>query len=110
MLEPLEKKYDCIISNPPYISKTEPIDEIVKNNEPHLALYADNEGLYYYEYILNNASKYLNEKFIIAFEIGYMQGEKIVDIAQKQFKNALILLEKDLQGKDRFVFIINPRK
>ena len=42
-----EKKYDVIISNPPYIKYDEEIMDIVKNNEPHLALYADDSGLYY---------------------------------------------------------------
>lgn len=47
MLEPLHKKYDVIISNPPYIAESEEIMEIVKNNEPHQALYAKNNGLYF---------------------------------------------------------------
>ena len=51
LLEPLNKKYDVIISNPPYIAYDEEIEEIVKNNEPHLALYAENDGLKCYENI-----------------------------------------------------------
>ena len=47
MLNPLNKKYDLIISNPPYIAYDEEIMDVVKNNEPHIALYAENEGLYY---------------------------------------------------------------
>ena len=42
-----DKLYDVIISNPPYISYEEPIMELVKNNEPHLALYAKDNGLYF---------------------------------------------------------------
>lgn len=110
MLEPLNKKYDIIVSNPPYIAYDEEIMDIVKNNEPHLALYADNNGLYYYEEILKNARKYLNEKSIIAFEIGYKQGMSIYDIAKKYFPNSKIKIEKDLQEKDRFVFIFNNLK
>ena len=49
MFQNITNKYDIIISNPPYIKTTEEIEEIVKNNEPHLALYADNNGLYFYE-------------------------------------------------------------
>ena len=70
MLKPLNKKYDCIISNPPYISHDEKIMELVKNNEPHTALYADDNGLYFYKEILSNAAKYLNEKTIIGGERG----------------------------------------
>lgn len=103
----VNKKYDCIISNPPYIRKDEKIMDIVKNNEPHLALYAEEEGLFFYKEIINSAKEYLNEKFIIGFEIGEEQGKSIVEMAHKQFPNANILLEKDMQHLDRFVFIIN---
>ena len=58
MLKPLNKKYDCIISNPPYISYDEEIMDIVKNNEPNIALYADNDGLYFYEEILKNCKSF----------------------------------------------------
>lgn len=107
MLDPLNKKYDIIISNPPYISYDEEIMDIVKNNEPALALYAPNNGLYFYEEILKDAKKYLNKKNMIAFEIGYMQGNIIKEISKKYFPNASIILEKDMEGKDRFIFIIN---
>ena len=107
MLKPLTKKYDVIISNPPYIRYDEEIMDIVKNNEPHLALYASNDGLKYYEDILNNASKYLKEKSLIAFEIGYLQGAKVKQIASNNFPNSRVIVKKDMQGKDRFVFIYN---
>ena len=107
MLEPLTKKYNVIISNPPYISRNEEIEDIVKNNEPDLALYADNDGLYYYEEILKNASIYLEEKYLIAFEIGYLQGNKIKEIGKKYFPKSTIKIEQDLSGKDRFIFIYN---
>lgn len=110
MLEPLQKKYNVIISNPPYISKNEEIQDIVKNNEPEIALYADNDGLCYYEEILKQANKYLEEKNIITFEIGYKQGEKIKEIAQKYFPDSTVKIEKDLSEKDRFVFIFNKIK
>lgn len=105
MLKPLDKKYDLIISNPPYISHDEEIMEIVKNNEPHLALYADNNGLYFYEKILSNCKDYLKENGLIAFEIGCQQGKEIEKIAKKYLK-CKVEIEKDLQEKDRFVFII----
>ncbi|MBR6821198.1 MAG: peptide chain release factor N(5)-glutamine methyltransferase [Bacilli bacterium] len=107
IFENVSGKYHCIISNPPYIKEDEEIMDIVKNNEPHLALYAPNEGLYFYEEILKEANKYLEDKFIIAFEIGETQGEDILAIAGKYFPTSKLLLEKDLQHLDRFVFIIN---
>ena len=102
----INNKYDLIISNPPYITYDEEIDEIVKNNEPHLALYADNNGTYYYEQIFKSALNYLNNKYILAFEIGYMQGEILSKMATHYFTDALIEVKKDVYGKDRFLFII----
>lgn len=103
----IDDKYDLIISNPPYISYDEQIMDIVKKNEPHLALYAKNNGLYFYEEIIKNSSNYLNDKNIIAFEIGYLQANEIKKMAHKYYPNANIIIEKDIQEKDRFVFIIN---
>lgn len=101
----INKKYDVIISNPPYISVDDEIMDIILK-EPHEALFADEEGLYFYNQIISQAHNYLNDKFIIAFEIGSNQGKSILNIARKYFKDALITLEKDLQEKDRYIFII----
>ena len=108
MLKPLNKEYDCIISNPPYIAYDEEIMDIVKNNEPNNALYADNDGLYFYEEILKNCKKYLKEKYYIFFEMGYSQGERIKQIALK-YLDCNVEIKKDLQGFDRYV-IIEGRK
>lgn len=102
----INDKYDVIISNPPYIREDEPIMDIVKNNEPHLALYAKDNGLYFYEEITKSSHNYLNDKFIIAYEIGEEQGNSVIEIAQKYFPNAKVKLEKDMRHFDRFVFII----
>jgi len=98
-------KYDVIISNPPYIREDEEIEDIVKNNEPHLALYAKEKGLYFYDKILKECSKYLKSKFFIAFEIGYEQGDDVKNLAYKYLGNIMVSIEKDYSGKDRFVFI-----
>ncbi len=101
-------KYDVIISNPPYISYDEDIEDIVKNNEPNMALYALDNGLYYYDKILKECSNYLNNKYLIAFEIGYRQGDNIRGMVDKYFgKDINVRIEKDYSGKDRYVFIWN---
>ena len=103
----INDKYDVIISNPPYISYDEDIMDVVYNNEPHMALYADDNGLYFYDKILRECRKYLNDRFLIAFEIGYKQGNDILNIINKYFDNVNISLEKDYSGRDRFIFIWN---
>jgi len=105
MFDEVTGKYDVIISNPPYISYTEEIEDIVKNNEPAIALFAENNGLEFYERILSQASNYINDRAIVAFEIGRYQGEKISQIAKKYFSDASISVEKDFPGEDRFLFL-----
>ena len=100
-------KFDVVISNPPYIAYDEHIEDIVKNNEPHIALYADNNGLFFYEEILKNIKTILNDKYLICFEIGMNQFNNIKIIKEKYLPEANIELKKDLQGKDRMVFINN---
>jgi len=107
MLTNIHKKYDVIISNPPYIKTTEEIDPIVKNNEPSLALYAGEDGLDLYKKILSNVSNNIKNKFIIAFEIGCTQKDDIVKIINSYLNNITIEVKKDLQGRDRMIFILS---
>lgn len=100
-------KYDVIISNPPYIKTNEEIEDIVYENEPHLALYGGDDGLKYYEQILSKVKNNLNNEFIIAFEIGYDQKEDIINLANKYLDNIEIICKKDLQNRDRMIFIMN---
>ena len=100
-----EKKYDVIISNPPYIKYDEEIMDIVKNNEPHLALYAEDEGLYFYKKIIDNIPYITQDKYLIGFEIGYTQAKSIAGYATQKLDNIEITVEKDYSDKDRFIFI-----
>lgn len=105
MFENVEKKYDVIISNPPYIKENEIIEDIVKENEPHLALYAGKDGLDCYKKILETVNKYKKEKCLIAFEIGYQQAEDIKRLVDKYIPTAQVIIKKDLSDKDRMAFI-----
>ena len=102
-----DKLYDVIISNPPYISYEEPIMELVKNNEPHLALYAKDNGLYFYKKIIDNIKYITKDKYLICFEIGYNESTAIVDYAKSKLTNINIYVEKDYSLKERFIFITN---
>ncbi len=104
-LSNVERKYDIIISNPPYIKDDEEIEEIVKSNEPHEALYAGKDGLDCYMKILKDINKNLKEKFLIAFEIGADQAKDIETLINNCLKDVQIVIKKDLQGRDRMIFI-----
>lgn len=110
MLNNNDSLYDVIISNPPYIAYDEEIMDIVKNNEPNGALYAKNDGLYFYFEIIKNSKNYLKDRSMIAFEIGRTQGLKIRDYALSFYHNSEIKIEKDIEGNDRFVFIFIDNK
>lgn len=96
--------YDVIISNPPYVKETEPVGEETKY-EPQSALFAKNNGLYFYEEILKNISKLSTMPKLVAFEIGMSEGEDIKSLALKYLSTKKILIEKDLTNRDRYIFI-----
>ena len=101
------EKYDIIVSNPPYIRTDEEIEEIVRDNEPSLALYGGVDGLDCYRKILANIKPYLNNKFLIAFEIGESQKEEIYDIVNKYLYDVEIICKKDLYSRNRMIFVRN---
>lgn len=98
-------KYDVIVSNPPYIMNDEEIEEIVKNNEPAIALYGGNDGLDCYRSILKDINKYLKDDYLIAFEIGYLEGEKLKELIKETIPNSRVTIKKDLSAKDRMLFV-----
>ena len=96
--------YDVIISNPPYVKETESVGEETKY-EPQNALFAKNNGLYFYEEILKNISKLSTMPKLVAFEIGMSEGEDIKSLALKYLSTKKIFIEKDLTNRDRYIFI-----
>ena len=107
VLRNVSKKFDVIISNPPYLTEEDEVMDIVKNNEPHLALYAKNNGLYFYEEILKNCIYSLNNNYLIAFEIGQNQAEEITKLAHLYLGDVNVETYKDYSNKDRYIFISN---
>ena len=101
----IDEKFDIIVSNPPYIDRK---DEItmktnVLNYDPHLALFAEEEGMYFYRKIVEEAKNYLNDSGVIFFEIGHDQREKITKLADINDYHAEVY--KDLNGRDRMAFL-----
>ena len=103
-------KYDIIVSNPPYIKNDEQIEEIVKNNEPALALYGGQDGLDCYKKILFSIKSYLNDEYLIAFEIGESQKEEITNLVINSLPTAIVTCKKDLYGRNRMIFVRNKIK
>lgn len=104
---PLKEKYDIIVSNPPYIPKDGFVQDIVLRNEPAIALFAEDQGLYFYKKILDYAFLCLNEKGFIAFEIGDHQKDLLEEYLKINFSEKKYSFEKDLAGLYRYLFIFN---
>lgn len=96
-----EGKYDVLVSNPPYIESgvIQSLMTEVRDFEPRLALDGGGDGLTFYRRIAGIAPKILNKGGIIAFEIGYNQGNDVKALLERDFFNVQII--KDLCGNDR---------
>ena len=102
----IDDKFDIIVSNPPYIDRKDEVtmqDNVLKY-DPHLALFAEEEGMYFYRKIIEQANNYLNENGVIFFEIGYDQKDKIIKLADMNGYSAEVY--KDINGRDRMAFLV----
>ncbi|WP_024344149.1 peptide chain release factor N(5)-glutamine methyltransferase [Streptococcus equinus] len=102
-------KFDVIISNPPYIAYDDE-DEVGVNvlaSEPHLALFADEDGFAIYRRIIEGASSHLTENGKLYFEIGYKQGDGMRRLLAQHFPEKRVRVLQDIFGKDRMVVMDN---
>lgn len=97
------RTFDVIVSNPPYIrrSEIETLQPEVKC-QPHIALAGGEDGLDFYRLIADNAAKYLTSGGALFLEIGYDQREEVTALLEKDFMN--IACVKDYGGNDRVIF------
>lgn len=98
-------KVDCLVSNPPYIAA----DEMHLMNEtalhdPHIALFAEDDGLFIYKKIINTMHHILNDHALIAFEIGHLQGDVITTYIKQLYPHLKPNIVKDINGLDRIVW------
>ena len=103
----ISEKYDIIVSNPPYISR-EDESEVglnVLHSEPHLALFADEDGLAIYRRIAEDAKDYLTDGGKIYLEIGYKQGQSVPALFRKHLLEKRVRTLKDQFGQDRLVVV-----
>ena len=106
MLEPVKnRKFDIFVSNPPYIPEDEEVMSLVKDNEPHIALFGGKDGMKFYRIILSGVKPLLKDKAVICFEHGYNKKEEMILLAKEYFPNARVEVLKDMEGKDRMTFI-----
>lgn len=96
------KKYDLLISNPPYIKKGDYfIEEWVKENQPNNSLYAKEQGLSFYISFFNRAKELLNIGAYIIIEIGFEQANDVCLLANEISESVEVI--KDYNNLDRFV-------
>lgn len=107
IFDEINNRYDIIVSNPPYISYADKkeMDDNVLKYDPHLALFAEDDGLYFYKKIIAESKYYLKPNGKIFFEIGYNQGDSLLAIAKEYNFSAKVV--KDINGKDRIVILEN---
>ena len=102
----IDDKFDIIVSNPPYIDRKDEVtmqDNVLKY-DPHLALFAEEEGMYFYRKIIEQVNDYLNENGVMFFEIGYDQKDKIIKLADMNGYSAEVY--RDINGRDRMAFLV----
>lgn len=101
------EKFDCIISNPPYIAFSEEVlmDESVRRYEPKQALFAEQEGLAIYEKIAHRLEDFLTDSGQAFFEIGFNQGTSVQRIFKEACPNRKVTIHKDIAGLDRMIIV-----
>lgn len=105
VLQAVKGQFDIIVSNPPYISPDD-TDEVglnVLTSEPHLALFAEEDGMAIYRQIAEQAEAFLKENGKLYLEIGYKQGQALTDLLALHFPKKRIRVLKDQFGQDRKV-------
>ncbi|MGM9886181.1 MAG: peptide chain release factor N(5)-glutamine methyltransferase [Lactococcus sp.] len=101
------RKFDLIVSNPPYIdwADQDEVDVSVMTYEPKSALFAENQGLAIYERLAKEAPQALTENGQIYLEIGYKQGQAVKSLFEHAFPDKEVMLHQDFFGKDRMVSV-----
>lgn len=110
-----KKKFNLIISNPPYIppSVIEGLEPEVRDHEPMMALDGGEDGLDFYRVIAQHAPEHLKKGGVLMLEIGFDQKDAVKRLLQETGRFEKIVGLTDLAGKDRIICAIlskNPQK
>jgi release factor glutamine methyltransferase len=110
LFEPLKKgnfegQIDCVVSNPPYVSKDEleTLPKEVKDYEPIVALESEKDGLFFHKKIIESSLDFLSKGGILAMEVGLGQANKVADLIRNQKDLKKTEIKKDLGGIKRIV-------
>jgi len=97
-------KLDVIVSNPPYVLKSELLESRVNDYEPHLALYVENnDPILFYKKIIDFCSKSLNSKGFLYFELNPHRAIEVKNYADTSNLFIFTQLISDMSGKSRFL-------
>lgn len=113
MLQPLIEKnirVDVLVCNPPYIPQEEKMEKSVVDFEPHVALFGGEDGLKFYREIFADCQKVLKDKAFMAFEMGWDQRERMSQLVEKTLPGWKYEILKDMNGKDRMLFVYRNLK
>jgi release factor glutamine methyltransferase len=103
LLEAASGPFDFIVSNPPYVSRAETsrLQREVREHEPHVALFAENDGLSAYRQLIPSAQRLLRRGGYLVMEIGFGLEERVLSLFEKGWER--LPTGTDLQGIPRIV-------
>ena len=105
LFQTIKRKYSVIVANLPYLGTKEAVSPAVLEQDPYTALFGGKTGLKYITAVLKQITPFLKPHFLIALEIGSQQKEAVLNLVKTYLPHAYVLIQKDYNQLDRFVFI-----
>ncbi len=103
LFDEITEKFDVILTNPPYVPYSQKLGIMVGENEPHLALFAADEGLEIYKKISLEYQKYVEKDYFIGIEIGDNQAKAVMEMMRRSDNQ--VVMKYDMFERERNVFV-----